>query len=77
MSRKQFVPHQGSHEKKLTRKERKEQKLENSISTGNNEPVMVTAPDENDKKQLRNLTIISVIGLALLMVLMYMLFVSQ
>ena len=74
MSRKQYVPHQGSHQKKVTRKERKQQLLENPIN--NEGPIVVTAPDENDKKQLKNLTFFAVVGLFLLLILMYFVFVS-
>ena len=76
MSRKQYVPHQGSHQKKTTRKERKKELAENPI-VNNEAPILVTAPDESDKKQLRNLTIFAVAGLFLLLILMYFVFVSQ
>lgn len=75
MSRKQYRPSGGSHEKKVTRKERKKMRAENPVNAEGN--LEVIAPDENDKKQLRNLTIFSIIGLIALMILMYFIFVSS
>jgi hypothetical protein len=79
MSRKQYTPHGSSHEKKMSRKERKKFAEENPIvNTGQSrEPDMVTAPTEEDKKQLRNLTLFFVIGLLILLVLMYVVFISS
>lgn len=74
MSRKQYTPHQGSHQKKTTRKERKKIQAENPVNNGG--PIVVTAPDEKDKKQLRSLTIFAIAGLFLLLILMYFVFVS-
>ncbi len=79
MSRKQFGPTGSSHEKKLTRKERKILAKENPIisPTTQEQPVLVSAPTESEKKQLRNLTLYAVIGLVLLMALMYYSFISS
>jgi hypothetical protein len=79
MSRKQFSPHGSSHEKKMTRKERKKFAEENPIvnSNQNTVPDMVSAPTEEDKKQLKNLTLFFVVGLILLLGLMYFVFISS
>jgi hypothetical protein len=78
MSRKQFGPTGSSHEKKMTRKERKVLAKENPITTNTNEqPLLVTAPTESEKKQLRNLTILGIAGIVVLMLLMYYAFISS
>ena len=81
MSRKQFGPTGSSHEKKLTRKERKKLAAENPIiaptTVTQEQPLMVTAPTESEKRQLRNLTILGVAGLVLLLILMYFTFISS
>jgi hypothetical protein len=76
MSRKQYIPQGSSHEKKLTRKERKQQAKDNPLVQQSNQPTMVSAPTETDKKQLRNLTLAGIAGLVLLMVLMYYIFIN-
>ena len=75
MSRKQFGPQGSSHEKKLTRKERKKLAKENPIGS-NQDSQFISAPTEEDKKQLNNLTIFAVVFLVLLLILMYYIFVS-
>ncbi len=78
MSRKQFGPTGSSHEKKMTRKERKVLAKENPITPNTNEqPLLVTAPTESEKKQLRNLTILGIAGIVVLMLLMYYAFISS
>jgi hypothetical protein len=76
MSRKQYIPQGSSHEKKLTRKERKQQAKDNPLVQQTNQPTMVSAPTESDKKQLRFLTLAGIAGLVLLMVLMYYIFIN-
>jgi hypothetical protein len=76
MSRKQYIPQGSSHEKKLTRKERKQQAKDNPLVQQSNQPTMVSAPTESDKKQLRFLTLAGIAGLVLLMVLMYYIFIN-
>jgi hypothetical protein len=76
MSRKQYIPQGSSHEKKLTRKERKQQAKDNPLVQQTNQPTMVSAPTEADKKQLRFLTLAGIAGLVLLMVLMYYIFIN-
>jgi len=74
MSRKQYVPHGSSHEKKLTRKERKQQAKDNPIVQQPGQPLMVSAPTESDKRQLRILTIVGIAGIVLLMLVMFYIF---
>jgi hypothetical protein len=71
MSRKQYIPHGSSHEKKISRKERREQAKNNPMMQSPQEPMMVSAPTESDKRQLRNLTIIGVVSLVIILGLMY------
>jgi hypothetical protein len=75
MSRKQYIPSGSSHEKKITRKERKKQAVENPVV--GNQPQLVSAPTEEDKKQIRNLTILAVVGLFILLGLMYYIFIKN
>jgi hypothetical protein len=75
MSRKQYIPSGSSHEKKITRKERKQQAIENPVV--GNQPQQFSAPTETDKKQLRNLTIVAVVGLFVLLGLMYYIFINN
>jgi hypothetical protein len=77
MSRKQYIPHGSSHEKKLTRKERREQAKNNPIVQQTEQPLMVSAPTETDKRQIRMLTIVGVSGLVVLMLLMYYIFINS
>jgi len=79
MSRKQFGQTASSHEKKLTRKERKKLAAENPIigPVTQEQPLMVTSPTESEQKQLRNLSILGVAGLVLLLILMYFTFISS
>ena len=77
MSRKQYIPHGSSHEKKLTRKERREQAKNNPIFQQTEQPLMVSAPTETDKRQIRMLTIVGVSGLVVLMLLMYYIFINS
>jgi len=77
MSRKQYIPHGSSHEKKLTRKERREQAKNNPIVQQTEQPLMVSAPTETDKRQIRILTIVGVAGLVVLMLLMYYIFINS
>jgi hypothetical protein len=76
MSRKQYTPYGSSHEKKLSRKERKKIAKENPIINPE-APMLVSAPTEQDKKQIRSLTLLAVGGLVFLLALMYYIFVSK
>lgn len=70
MSRKQYRPPASSHEKKKSRKERR-QDVQEQV------PVEEVVPTEDDKVQLKNLTLYSVIGILILMVLMYWVFITN
>ncbi len=69
MSRKEFKVSGSSHEKKLSKKERK---LQMSQSVSNEEVV----PTEQDAVQIKNLTKYAVLGIGLLLLLMYFVFMS-
>jgi hypothetical protein len=75
MSRKQYIPSGSSHEKKTSRKERKKQVAENPVVS--NQPQLYSAPTETDKRQIRNLTIVAVVGLLVLLGLMYYIFINN
>jgi hypothetical protein len=77
MSRKQYTPHGSSHEKKLTRKERKQQAKDNPIVQQTEQPMFVSAPTDTDRKQIRMFTLIGIGALMLLLVLMYYIFISS
>jgi len=70
MSRKQYKPHVSTHEKKLTKKERKKQLEEQR----NQQNVDVT---EEDTMQIKNLALYATIGILLLLALMYWLFINS
>ena len=69
MSRKQFKVAGSSHEKKLSKKERKAQ-------IGQNIKQEEIVPAEQDTVQIKNLTKYAVLGIGLLLMLMYMVFMS-
>ena len=69
MSRKQFKVAGRSHEKKLSKKERKAQ-------IGQNIKQEEIVPTEQDTVQIKNLTKYAVLGIGLLLMLMYMVFMS-
>ncbi len=79
MARNQFQPHGSSHEKKISRKERKLMNAENPMgpTRNSNEPLTVSAPTEDDKKQIRMITIVGVVGLILLLVFMFYGFINS
>ncbi|MCP4443262.1 MAG: hypothetical protein GY810_30530 [Aureispira sp.] len=70
MSRKQYRPPTSTHEKKKSRKERRKETIQQA-------PVEEVTPTEDDKVQLKNLTLYSIIGIVLLMVLMYWIFITN
>lgn len=70
MSRKQYRPPASSHEKKKSRKERREE-IQQQV------PIEEIVPTEDDKVQLKNLTLYSIIGILILMILMYWVFISN
>lgn len=69
MSRKQFKAHVSSHEKKLSRKERREQMA--------NAPRQEYIPTEEDNVQIKNLTLISVISILVVLAFMYWIFTKS
>lgn len=69
MSRKQFKVAGSTHEKKLTKKERKAQMSQ----TVKKEEII---PTEQDTVQIKNLTKYAVVGIGLLLLLMYLLFIQ-
>lgn len=73
MSRKQYKPHVSTHERKLSKKERKAQ-LEQSRA---NIPQEELVPTEEDTVQIKNLALYSIIGIALVLILMYWLFMNS
>lgn len=74
MSRKQYKPHVGSHERKLSKKERKAQLEQNRPQEVLQEEVV---PTEEDTIQIKNLALYSVIGISLVLILMYWLFMNS
>ena len=77
MSRKQYIPHGSSHEKKLTRKERKQQAKDNPIVQQTEQPMMVSAPTDAERRQIRNFTLIGIGALIILLILMYYVFMNS
>jgi hypothetical protein len=77
MSRKQYIPHGSSHEKKLTRKERKQLAKDNPIVQQTEQPMMVSAPTEAERRQIRTFTLIGIGALIILLMLMYYIFISS
>ena len=77
MSRKQYIPHGSSHEKKLTRKERKQQAKDNPIVQQTEQPMMVSAPTDAERRQIRNFTLIGIGALIILLILMYYVFINS
>ena len=67
MSRKQFKVASSTHEKKITKKERKEQ----------NRQQAEMIPTEEDTAQIKNLTLYAIIGIGLLLMLMYWIFINS
>ena len=75
MSRKQFVVPASSHEKKLSKKERKAQQSEqgSQMKPIPQEEIQVT---EEDTTQIKNLALYASIGIGLLLLLMYWIFIN-
>ncbi len=69
MSRKQFKVAGSTHEKKLSKKERKAQ-------IGKNINKAEITPTKEDTVQIKNLTLYTCISIALLLMLMYWIFIS-
>jgi hypothetical protein len=72
MSRKQYRGHGTSHEKKVTRKERQQQLKEQRAQLPKEEVV----PTEEETAQIKNLALYSVIGIGLILLLMYWIFIN-
>ena len=69
MARRDFKPHVSSHEKKLSKKERREQMA--------NAPRQEVVPTEQDTVQIKNLALYSVIGIGVLLFIMYRVFINS
>ncbi|MFK7796425.1 MAG: hypothetical protein AB8E82_03150 [Aureispira sp.] len=72
MSRKQYKGFTSSHEKKVSRKERQQQMKEQRSQAPQEELV----PTEEDTAQIKNLALYSVIGIGLILLLMYWIFIN-
>lgn len=72
MSRKQYKGFVSSHEKKVTKKERQRQMKEQRAQAPQEEVV----PTEEDTAQIKNLALYSVIGIGLILLLMYWIFIN-
>jgi len=72
MSRKQFKVAGSTHEKKLSKKERKAQEA-NQVKVPEEEIV----PTEEDTAQIKHLVWYSIIGIALLLLFMYWTFINS
>lgn len=72
MSRKQYRGASGGHERKLSKKERQQQTQEQRSQL----PVEELIPTEEDTAQIKNLALYSVIGIALVLLLMYWIFIN-
>lgn len=73
MSRKQFKVASSTHEKKLTKKQRKAQQQDQPVNVPQEEVV----PTEEDTVQIKNLALYSCIGIGVLLGLMYWIFISS
>jgi len=73
MSRKQFKVAASSHEKKLTKKQRRAQQQDQPV----NIPQEEILPTEEDTVQIKNLALYSCIGIGVLLCLMYWIFISS
>ncbi len=69
MARREFKPHVGSHEKKLSKKERREQMA--------NAPRQEVVPTQEDTVQIKNLALYSIIGIGILLFIMYRVFINS
>ncbi len=72
MSRKQYRGAASSHERKLSKKERQEQTLEQRAQLPREELI----PTEEETTQIKNLALYSVIGIGLILLLMYWIFIN-
>ena len=73
MSRKQYRGPSNSHEKKLTKKERRAQMAEQRAQLPREEVI----PTEEDTAQIKNLALYSAIGIGILMAVMYYIFINS
>jgi Fe2+ transport system protein B len=72
MSRKQFKVAGSTHEKKLSKKDRKTQEG-NQVQVPQEELI----PTEEDTAQIKNLVLYAVIGITLLLFFMYLTFINS
>lgn len=73
MSRKQFKVTGGTHEKKITRKERREQVGTQQEIVPDEELI----PTEEDTAQIKNLFLYSCIGIVVVLLFMYWTFINS
>lgn len=69
MARRDFKPHVSSHERKLSKKERKQQMA--------NAPKQEVVPTQEDTVQIKNLALYSMIGIGILLFIMYRVFINS
>ena len=69
MARRDFKPHVSSHERKLSKKERKQQMA--------NAPRQEVVPTQEDTVQIKNLALYSMIGIGILLFVMYRIFINS
>jgi hypothetical protein len=78
MSRKQYRAPGSSHEKKVSRKERKEQLKQAQAEREANQPTEEElVPTDQDLDQLKKITFASVTGILLLLAIMYYVFITN
>lgn len=73
MSRKQFKVAASTHEKKVSKKERRAQQATQPTQAPKEEII----PTEEDTVQIKNLALYSCIGIGLLLFLMYWIFINS
>ncbi|BDS12928.1 hypothetical protein [Aureispira anguillae] len=73
MSRKQFKVAGSTHEKKVSKKERQKQLKEQRAQL----PTEEVVPTEEDTVQIKNLALYSIVGIGLLLLLMYWIFINS
>ncbi len=77
MSRKQYKPPGSTHEKKVTRKERKRQLAEDRANKEQLAPAEEVIPTEEDTDQMKHLALYSVVGILILLAIMYYVFITS
>lgn len=77
MSRKQFIVPASSHEKKLSKKERKAQQGEQGTQQIVQVPQEEVQVTEEDTAQIKHLALYASVGIGLLLLLMYWIFINS